>query len=133
MVLAGCHGGEEATYDAAAKAKARSVAPTVASYGELVSVGQARERGECSEAEPFVAGRCLDVVVSRDFPVIDKPGETTRIDTHVFLWLERERGRWVVDHTARWSPDLVVTIKGGESGVAPPWLYGGYAEEPPPG
>jgi hypothetical protein len=132
VLLCGCQG-DDSRYDAVARAKARAVAPTVASYGKLISVGQARERRECSEAEPFVAGRCLDVVVTRDFPVIDKPGKTVRDTSHVFVWLDRDGSRWAVRHTALWSPDIVVTIEGAEGGTAPPWLFGGYAQEPPPG
>jgi hypothetical protein len=138
FLISGCQG-DDSRYDAAAKAKARAVAPTIASYGKLVSVGQARERGECSEARPFVAGRCLDVVVSRDLPVIDRPGETVRVRTHVFVWLKRGDGRWAVRQTAQWSPDIVLTLEhpGGtqstDVAMPPSWMYGGYVQEPLPG
>jgi hypothetical protein len=142
LLLAGCQG-NEARYDAAAKAKARAVAPTIASHGKLVSVGQARERRECSEARPFVAGRCLDVVVKRHIPGIDRRGRTVTVTdrTHVFTWLERRRGDWIVTNTAQWNPDVVVTVEGGWSsgdaadqpGMPPAWMYGGYSQEPLPG
>jgi hypothetical protein len=113
-VVAGCQG-DEARYDLSAKAKARAVAPTIASYGKLVAVGPARERPECSEARPFVAGPCLDVVVKRHIPGIDRRGRTVTVTnrTHVFTWLERRRGDWIVTNTAQWNPDLVVTIEDG--------------------
>ena len=138
FLLAGCQG-DDSRYDAEAKAKARSVAPKVASYGKLVSVGPARERRECSEARPFVAGRCLDVVVTRDLPVLDSSGETVRDRTHVFVWLEREDETWAVRHTAQWSPDIVVTLEHPEGTdstqveMPPSWMYGGYVQEPLPG
>jgi hypothetical protein len=143
LLLAGCQG-DDSRYDATAKAKARAVAPTIASYGELVSVGQARERRECSEAQPFVAGRCLDVVVTRRIPGIDRRGRTITLTdrTHVFTWLERRRGAWVVTQTAQWNPDLVVTVESSFPNVGdaanlpampPAWMYGAYlAQEPLP-
>lgn len=139
FLLAGCQG-DDSRYDAEAKAKARSVAPKVATYGKLVSVGPARERAECSEAQPFVAGRCLDVVVTRRIPGIDRRGRTvTVIDrTHVFTWLARRRDAWVVTQTAQWNPDLVVTVSSSypdtQNPPKPPgWMYGGWVQEPLPG
>jgi hypothetical protein len=140
FLLTGCQGGGDARYDAAAKAKARAVAPTVASYGKLVAVGPARERRECSEARPFVAGPCLDVVVKRHIPGIDRRGRVVTVTdrTHVFTWLERGRAGWIVTNTARWNPDLVVTVESSwlaDPGAhePPTWMYGGYAQEPLPG
>jgi hypothetical protein len=115
LLLVGCQS-EDHAYDAEAKAQARAVAPSVATYGRLVSVGRAVEREECSEAQPFVAGRCLDVVVTRDMAVIDEPGETTRVRTHVFVWLEREAGHWTVEQTSSWSPDITVSVESGWPG-----------------
>jgi hypothetical protein len=138
VLLAGCQG-KDAGDDASAKAKARAVAPTVASYGELVSVGTPRKREECAEARPFVAGPCFDVVVTRKVPVLDPPGETTRIRTHVFVWLERDGREWVVRHTSSWSPDVTVTLEEGggsnssEAAPPPPWAFGGYTPPPPGG
>jgi hypothetical protein len=144
LVLAGCQG-DNSKYDAAAKARARAVAPTIASYGELVSVGQARERRECSEAQPFVAGRCLGVVVTRRIPGIDRRGRTVIVSdrTHVFSWLERRRGAWVVTQTAQWNPDLVLTVESSYPNAGhgaylpampPAWMYSPYVtQEPLPG
>jgi hypothetical protein len=137
LLLAGCQG-DDARDDVSAKAKARAVAPTVASYGRLVSVGMPRKRKECAEARPFVAGPCFDVLVTREVPVLDQAGETTRIRTHVFVWLEREKRKWVVRHTSSWSPDVEVTVErvGGtsssEAAPLPPWGVGGYAPQEPP-
>jgi hypothetical protein len=144
LLFAGCQG-DDSPYDAAAKAKARAEAPRVASYGELVSVGQARERRECNEARPFVAGRCLDVVVTRRIPGIDRRGRTVTFTdrTHVFTWLERRRGAWIVTQTAQWNPDLIVTVESSypNAGDAadlpafpPAWMYSPYvAQERLPG
>jgi hypothetical protein len=140
LVLAGCQG-HEAQYDAAAKAKARAAAPTIASYGKLVSVGPARERRECSEAQPFVAGPCLDVVVTRRIPGIDRRGRTVTVTdrTHVFTWLEQRRRAWVVTQTAQWNPDLVVTVESSWQAVGeealppmpPAWMYSPYVMQEP--
>lgn len=139
LLLAGCQG-DDSRYDAAAKAQARAIAPTIANYGKLVSVGQPRERRECSEARPFVAGRCLDVVVTRRIPGIDRRGQTIVFNdkTHVFTWLERRRGAWVVTQTAQWNPDLVVTVSSSypdmpNPPMPPGWMYGGWVQEPLPG
>ena len=43
LLLVGCQS-EDHAYDAEAKAQARAVAPSVATYGRLVSVGRAVER-----------------------------------------------------------------------------------------
>jgi hypothetical protein len=138
LLFAGCQG-DDSRYDDAAKAKARVTAPKVASYGKLVAVGRARERAECSEARPFAAGRCLDVVVTRRIPGIDRRGGMVAVidRTHVFTWLERERAGWVVTHTAQWNPDLVVTVEGSDPEaenppMPPSWMYGGYVPEPLP-
>jgi hypothetical protein len=136
LLLAGCQG-DDAGDDVAARAKARAVAPTVASYGKLVSVGTPRKREECAEARPFVAGPCFEVVVTREVPVLDPPGETTSIRTHVLVWLEREKRKWIVRHTSSWSPDVTVTLEAAEgsssSEVAPlpPWAVSGYGPQPP--
>jgi hypothetical protein len=141
LVFAGCQG-DETAYDAAAKARARAVAPTIASYGELVSVGQARERRECSEARPFVAGRCLDVVVTRRIPGIDRRSRrvTVTVRTHVFTWLERREGAWIVTHTAQWNPDIVLSVESSWSNaddtanlppMPPAWMYSPYVEQEP--
>jgi len=133
LVVAGCQG-DDSAYDSAAKAKARTVAPTIASYGTLISVGRAVERRECAEARPFVAGPCLDVVVARRIPGIDRRGNTVTLTdrTHVFTWLERRDGRWVVANTAQWNPDLVITVSSSSQPpddvrLKPPpsWMYGG--------
>ena len=142
VLLTGCQGDDKSVYDAAAKAKARAVAPTIATYGKLISVGHALERRECPEAQPFVAGDCLDVVVTRRIPGIDRRGRTVTMSdrTHVFTWLERRRGRWELTHTAQWNPDLVVRVESSYPydaedmnlpPVPPAWMYGGYAAREP--
>jgi hypothetical protein len=122
LVLAGCQG-DGAVYDAAAKAKAREVALTTAwnGYGDVVSVGPAKERGECSEATPFRAGSCLDVLVTSRMPVLDGSGESTTIDSHVFVWLQRRGDRWVVRDKTYWSDDVTVEIDGRAELVWPPF------------
>lgn len=98
-------------------------ASAVTYNGKLVSVSAPKERSECTEAQPFVAGRCLDVVVTRDLPVIGKPGGTVRDRTHVFVWLERSGRSWIVSNTAQWSPDIVVTIERVEGAEPAPFPY----------
>lgn len=127
LLVAGCQG-EESLYDNAAKAKARKVAPKLAwnGYGKVLSVDPAKERPECSEAVPFRAGRCLDVLVTSKVPVLDGSGETVPIRTHVYLWLERKRGEWKVRDSRFASPDVMVELKhpsspDGGSSIAPPW------------
>jgi hypothetical protein len=141
LLLAGCQG-DDSHYDAAAKARARAEAPRVAAYGELVFVGQPRERRECSEAQPFVAGRCFDVVVTRRIPGIDRRGRTVTVSnrTHVFTWLERRRGAWIVTQTAQWNPELVVTVESsypntGDAAnlpaMPPAWMYNPFMSQEP--
>lgn len=118
--LAACQE-DDSRYDAAAKAKARAVAPKVAwsGYGQVVSVGPPKERTECSEASPFRAGRCLDVLVTSRMPVLDGSGTDTAVDAHVYVWLERKADRWVVRATDYWSDHVRVTIRGAP--YASPW------------
>jgi hypothetical protein len=122
LTVTGCQS-DPAAYDAAAKAEAREVARAGAwhGYGQVVAVGLANERSECSEATPFRAGHCLDVLVSTRVPLLDGSGDTTTIDSHVFVWLERRGRRWVVMDKAYWSDEVVVEIQGQAQLVQPPF------------
>jgi hypothetical protein len=59
--------------------------------------------------------------------------------THVFTWLERRRGAWIVTQTAQWNPDLVLRVESscqdvGEEAVPlmpPAWMYSPYVEQEP--
>jgi hypothetical protein len=92
---------------------------------------------------PSPSNETLDVVVKRHIPGIDRRGRTVTVTdrTHVYTWLERRRGDWIVTNTAQWNPDLVVTVEGGWSsgdaadqpGMPPAWMDGGYSQEPLPG
>jgi hypothetical protein len=117
LLLAGCQGGEEATYDGVALKRARATASSERSgwqpgWGKPISVGQPVERELC-EARTFHADPCVAVPTVHRFRDLDIHGE-------VYVWLAREQGHWTVVDTDYFSPEIRMTIEGGQP--APPWV-----------
>lgn len=111
LVLAGCAGGEDPAYDTAALRQARLTARTVSAWpgwGRPISVGRPTERKLC-EAQTYHAEPCVAVPTLHRVRKLDIHGE-------MFVWLEREHGRWSVVDTDYVTPDITVTIERGQPG-----------------
>jgi hypothetical protein len=105
LALAGCGGSDLSFYDNDAKEQALRAAKKdpFHGYGEVVSVGPAKERDSCPQAPSTDAGPCFAIPVTTELPLRDLSGQPTGQKTQValdlFVWLKKRSGRWKVIHT----------------------------------
>jgi hypothetical protein len=105
VALAGCGGSDLSFYDDDAKEQALRAAKKdpFRGYGEVVSVGTARERDSCPQAPSPDAGPCFAIPVTTELPLRDLSGDPTgqtgRVELEMFVWLKKRNGRWKVTHT----------------------------------
>jgi hypothetical protein len=105
VVFAGCGGSNLSFYDDDAKDQALRAAKKdpFRGYGEVVSVGTAKERDSCPQAPSADAGPCFAIPVTTELPLRDLSGERTgqtgRVELEMFVWLKKRNGHWKITHT----------------------------------